>query len=406
MKSIGFIAPLLIAALTGCGGKIRAPWDKPEAEGPVAIDDDAGKPRGPTAPVAPYERDDRIPVETFLVGSPIPERLKASALTVSVRSNVVGAAFECQLDGGAFAPCGGAAYAFKDLAHGQVGALSIRARAPDGQIDGSPLAVSFIVDMHGGMAPGDASTDAGPVTPGDLPEPTQPPQDGEGPLESRQLQLGSFFAVAVPYDQLVTSYSTSKTYNSRVNMLRLMGEHAGSAYAGIGCGREYERVVDASGGRQYCDGTPTRAQLIQDYARPLPYNHVELVRGAAAATDEKILIAAYDGEPDPVENKLGINGTCANSGYRGKTSVPVIADFFGEDPARAIVTWCQVRDRAGDWWWVGAFTARLGQTQDAPRVAVIYTAATTLGIVSPAQFMGRIGRLIPSIVVPIAPVGN
>jgi len=358
-----------------------------------------------------------LPIETFLLGlTELPPRLKANSLTLSFRSNASQAAFECRVAVNApWAPCPmGNKFRFAALRHGQTIALWVRAKGADGRADLSPLQIGSLVDLQDGVTVANAMEEAAEERPlvraDQLPvEMDQEPSNGSLDVAERKVQVGSFYGVVVPWEMFVATYSTSKTYNSSLQILRVLGRNAGAAYDGERCDREFERVVagpaptrQSPQSLQYCEATPGRQQLDQSYARPMPYNHVELV--VARDFGEKILVAAFDSDPDPYEVRLGIDHICRNAGAAGSQAVPVLNEFFGVEPAREMLSWCQVRSVNGSFWWVGIMTASLSSKPDAPRVRVIYSVNADRGILSGQQFASRAAAVLTKVIVPIAAV--
>ncbi len=382
-----------------------------------------------------------VPVETILFGNKIPERLKADAMTLSYRSNIEGATFECRTakaDG--FSACPeGDKFTFKELIHGQSYYFSVRAKAPNGALDGSPIEIAFLIDKQNGepMTSVDSSGTAPeqPLTPQALPREETPPPTGTSEPQatgiSREIQVGGFYAMIVPYDMHVASFSTTKTLNGDLHLLRIVGNRGrGTAYEGVSCDRPWETPLASIDDYDYCEGTPTKQQVITGYSNPMPFNHVELVRGNEAYSSEKILAAAFDGEQDPSEQKLGITTTCGNTRMRGEASIPVLNKYLGISPDRKLFQWCQVRSTNGTSWWIGYFGAYLATTsittinngsaanasnpstrvstprQNPPRIKVIYSAQVMRGLETSRDFLVRAATMLPQVIVPLAPVAT
>jgi hypothetical protein len=223
----------------------------------------------------------------------------------------------------------------------------------------------------------------------------------------RVLQVGSYYAIIVPPADAMTSYSTTKTTNSLIHSMRLLDSPLTTIEQGIGCSQLYDKVVAGPNGASYCDATPSDAEWAAETATPAPKNHAEIVHlTGPAAYDEKVLVAAFDADADPVEAHLGLEGSCQGAFYSGTAAVAGLNQFYGLDSALASFAWCQVRDGSGRYWWLGTFAAALGGQHapaGAPRVRVIYAAAADLGLFSGPQFAERAGRVLPAMIQPIAP---
>lgn len=354
------------------------------------------------------------PVETYLEGQMrLPTRLKAEALTVNFRSNLDGAVFDCALGiVREFTPCPqGDTYDFGRLVHGRSYQLKVRARDErTDRADESPLVVAFVVDLQAGSVAMVAPSMA----------PTAPESADELPsqAENRLLQVGSFYGVNTAPGYMVTSYATTKTTDSSLRSMRVTGDaDLAQIYDGRPCDLRYERESPGPDGLSYCESSPTENEW-QALSQTLPANHLEIVRDSIAQTagaDEKLFVAAFDHEGDPADGRLGIGDTCRNAVSRGETEVPLIYGFYAASPTVAPFSWCQVRDRRGRYWWIGAFTAPIGTgaevggitvTATSPHVSVIYTASSQLGIFSGSQFAVRAGDFIAAVLVPIAPAAN
>jgi hypothetical protein len=394
---------LVALLLAGCGaplpgqgphGRSRASQLERLRYRPAPARPNAPATPGPARPDASTGKGVKAPLNTMLVdGLTVPVRIKASVVKVSFRSNDASAAFDCRTSpAAAYAPCpDGASYSFAQLVHGQAYQLSVRAHALDGRVDASPLEVAFYADFENGEPFG-----AGAVLP-PLPT-TLPGVDGAG---ARRLQLGMFYAVAVPAAYEVTSYSTTQTYNSRLLILHRLGEQNGEAYAGESCTRTFERIIAGEGpGEELCNATPTRAELQQaGYARVMPYDHVEMV----VPGDERILIAAFESEIDPAETTLGIDAACALAAARGRTALPAFERFYGEGAPRDPMEWCEVQGSDGNWWWRGRFTAQLTARVDGPRITVVYSASARQGLFSGQSFAVHVSERIRAALLPILP---
>lgn len=405
---------LLVALLVltaGCGDAL--PWQRDDASGekkPPALQRQAeriARDKG-----TPGKRAPLAPVETLLAdGVTLPERVGGTSLTLALKSNVTGARFECRTQGAAaFKACEArsesgqpmaAAVTIGPLVSGTTYGVTIRACAPDGRCDDTPLAVSFLADR---AAPAPTLPKTPPPTDGGGPagDPSLPAAGGAGP---RTLQIGSAVTLAAPPAFTVTSYATTKTTNAALYLARRTGVHAGSAYKDEPCTRTYEALQTGADGIGYCVGTPSRSELAATYgARALPWNHAEMVRGAGPSTEEKLLVAAFDAEGDPADGRLTIDTTCARATLRGTLSVPVLPDFFGAAARREPFAWCHVQDTKGIWWWVGTFTARLTpEDPESQRVTVIYSAAASLGLTSAQMFAVRARDQMTTLLAPLAP---
>ena len=406
MTRLGVIVMVLFSA--GCGSDPRGwkPWASshpnkqtssssttPVKQPPKALPKQTSG-RDASVPVAAVTRSP-VTVETFLVGGrAIPDRLKARTLTLAFRSNIALATFECRLAPAfLFSPCPeGAQFTFNNLADGASATLNVRAKAPSGSVDPSPIVISFVVDLAHGLTVDDLA----------IPPATAIASVSEL-LATRSLQLGSFYALAVPPDGMITSFSTDKTYNTKIRILRRLGDDGGSAYTDEPCNRFYEQTVDVGQGATYCDGTPTHAQWASDYRTPMPLNHVEVVRhDAAGVITEKLLLAAFDAEADQAEGHMGIVDVCAKATASGQTRVGIVRDFYAAPTALASLGWCQVQDPAGAWWWIGAFTHSPG---DGVRVrGIVALAASSSGVFSGQDFAAFVGASLSESLVPLAPM--
>jgi len=164
-------------------------------------------------------------------------------------------------------------------------------------------------------------------------------------------------------------------------------------------------VTPGPGNSTYCDATPTRSQWAQ-IAQPLPMNHVEMIENDAQGMREKLLVAAFEDEADPSEAGLSISNTCQGALYHGMTQVPLTPGFFVGDTQTESFEWCEVRDPAGVWWWVGAYTALLGNSPTGPRLRVIDTVAAREGITSGSEFATRAESRLTGLILPLAPVSG
>src|SRR5690606_21641196 len=119
-----------------------------------------------------------------------------------------------------------------------------------------------------------------------------------------------------------------------------------------------ERVTENAVGLAMCDSTPTKAQVAR-YPTPLPYNHVELVAGSEAVTDERLFVAAFDAETDPTEGRLGIGSLCESAERRGTKHAPVMYDYSRTGTVQEALDWCLTQDEAGTHWWTMSFLSAL-----------------------------------------------
>ena len=403
---------LALLVFTGCGadrdifGKPKKKSETPSAapEKPKAI------PQSPEEIEFSQALERSLPVETFLLGMrELPTRLKATTVLLRFRSNMSKATFECRTAAGSpWEPCPlGDKFRIAQLKHGQTIALWVRAKGQDGRIDTSPLMLGTLIDLQDGVTVSNAieeAQDQSPLVKADqLPaEMDREPQGGATIVAERKVLVGSYYGVVVPWQMYVATYSTSKTYNASLQILRVLGRNAGTAYDGERCDRDFERIVQGPRGLQYCEATPGRAQLEETYAKPMPYNHVELV--FAKDFGEKIMVAAFDQDTDPLESRLGIDHVCSGAPSSGTQAVPVLNEFFGVEPAREMLTWCQVRAANGSFWWVGGISALLNGNPDSPRIKIIYSVNADRGILSGQQFAGRAASMLTKVIVPIAAV--
>lgn len=395
---------------------------------------DSNSPQNPNVingnPIQLLPAEISVPVETFLLSGKIPSRLKAVGMTIFFTSNIEKATFECRTDvNAAFTACTGAnSFTFLTLVNGQSYFLSIRAKAPNGSVDTTPVEINFVVDVQNGVDPSVPTTEEEiPITVDVLPrEMDVPEQNAEAP--SRELLVGGFYAAVTPYNMHVASFSTTKTYNASVHMLRVIGNKGlGSAYEGTSCNLPWEFKVNPNDGSgyEYCEANPTRQQILTGYANPMPLNHVEIVRGTRAFAEEKIFVAAFDGEEDAIEHRIGIHTTCGNTSMRGEASIPVLNKFLGVAPEKKLFQWCQVRASNGTVWWVGYMGAYLSTTQittinadaaatttptrkidiaNPPRMKVVYSILADANVPTQRDFMARAANILSNVIVPLGPV--
>ena len=343
-----------------------------------------------------------VPLETFLSSGAIPTRLKTGpALTLTFRSNVTDASFQCRMKAqDSFKSCTSVnSYTFSSLVHGRGYQLEVRAAQPGGGIDSSPLIISFVVDNVDGLPVQDVPTEGTdnpnavdqeiiyPVNPSELPMPVS---DGAGQTASRKLQIGSALVLDVPNEFLVTSYATTKTYNNALHLMRVMGSSTGSSlFVDEPCNREFERVVAGPASYSYCDATPTRDQWSTSYAARIPRNHVEIVKNVGAAAEEKFFVSAYDDEVDSAESAIGITSLCTNAVTRGQARGPLAEGFYEGQIINGVITWCQVQDRQGRWWWLGTADINTTVAGVTMRARMIYTLAHQSAVYSGQRFASR-----------------
>lgn len=388
------LVPALALGL-GCGEKERLSADDGQPAPTVPVVPRSGGQPTPPAVVKPRTVDrlvEGVPVETFLVGGlQVPDLLKLQDLTLSFRSNVEGATFECRAGASRdFVACGGDTFSFKSMANGSAQALEVRARSPLGELDGSPLAIAFVVDLERGGVPSPRTRQAAVAA---------LPSTAQELVAARSLQLGSSFAVAVPGGAglHVASYSTDKTYNGRLETMRLMSIYPAA------CLKGYERTTTIDTGELYCEATPTRAELVTDNAKPLPRNHLEVVKleGDTVNVAERLVLAAFDADADQAETHVGIEESCRGAAGSGQTRVAnMVREFSGAAGAGAIF-WCQTQDRNGGWWWFASFAYESAGGK--ARVKGIYAASAKLGIFSGQDMVARTSALVRDVVVPVAP---
>ncbi len=343
-----------------------------------------------------------VPLETFLTSGAIPTRLQTShELTLTFRSNIAGAVFQCRLnDQDSYNACSNEnSYTFTGLTHGRGYQLEVRAAQPGGAVDTSPLLLAFVVDNVGGLpvqaVPADGSENPNatpqdiihPVNPSELPTPVS---GGAGQSLTRKLQVGSALVLDVPSEFLVTSYATTKTYNNALHLMRIMGTDTGSSlFVNEPCNREFERVVAGPVSYSYCDATPTRDQWSNSYAVRIPRNHVEIVKNVGMSAEEKFFISSYDDDVDTAESAIGITSLCANAVTRGQSRGPVAEGFYDGQTINGIIQWCQVQDRQGRWWWLGAADLSTTVAGAPVRARMIYTLAHQPAVFSGQRFATR-----------------
>ncbi len=341
-----------------------------------------------------------VPLETFLTSGRVPTRLKTgSELILTFRSNVADVGFQCRInEKESFQSCTSAtSYTFRNLVHARGYQLEVRA-AQGGNIDSTPLIISFVVDNVDGLPVQDESKDSDkpnaveqeiliPVNPSELPMPVS---EGAGQTVSRKLQVGSALVLDVPREFLVTSYATTKTYNNALHLMRIMGADTGSSlFVNEPCNREFERVVPGPASYSYCDATPTRDEWSLSYAARIPRNHVEIVKNVGLAAEEKFFISAYDDDVDPAESAIGITSLCTNAVTRGQARGPLAEGFYDGQFMNGLITWCHVQDRQGRWWWLGTADINTTVAGINLRARLIYTLAHQPAVYSGQRFASR-----------------
>jgi hypothetical protein len=399
----GGCGPLHLGGVTKPSGESRHKVEVPPADQPAPPVEDGSAP-DQVRQILSTERD--IPIETFLTtwGREVPARIRATSLRFDFRANVRGARFECRSSAQvAFEPCSqGNAAIFSRLRHGQQVALWVRARSLEGRVDLTPLQIGFVVDLVSGVIPEDWAADVVDEQPllnvADVPlESTSGgvELDSFGKPLQRQLQVGSWYAVAVPWSMYLASWSSTKTWNGGIHSLRILGRP--SSREDERCDRTFERSVPGPRGTTYCEGTSTRVQSAEEFARPLPWNHAELV---SAAGDERLFASAFDSDTDPAAQGWWLSQICSGAAQAGRSRVQLLSEFYGVIPREETLVWCQMRDSSGGWWWTGIFDAKLGEAR---RMQVVYALRAGGVMSSGEQFAARMSEIIPRIVVPIAP---
>jgi len=391
-----------------------APAPQLDAPAPPGGSDSSGRGTDRRPVIDP--RDDRfVPIETFLAArGEIPPRLMATSARFEFRSNIEGARFECRFVGdAAFSPCPqGNQIEYARLRHGQQAAVFVRARGPSGRVDLSPLQIGFVVDLVAGTPlDGDAAGFGGrmmaPLEVSQIPLAEEaPPAAGDATPVDRQVLVGHWYAVSVPWTMTMTSYASSVTYSGQLRTLRALGpEAAGSLGAtGAGCTKTFERQVVGPAGRPYCEGTPTRAESLADSDRPMPWNHAELVSGSG---DERLLVSAFarsSDNQDPAEGRLQLAQLCNGNPTAGQITIPLLARFFAGERSGEVFRFCQFRAGDGAWWWLGVFTSEL--SPEAGSLQVIYAIESARGIGSGNEFAARASQILPRVIVPIAPTNR
>lgn len=420
------LGALAVSGLTGCGdqswGSLRDPLrpsgGRPDSVAPEAPESPtSGNPPAGQGPTGERPTGPSAPIETYLQdGVRLPYRLAAESLVVRFRSNFPDVTFECAATYTApMRPCAaGAAYDFGPLVHNQGYVLRVRAVRADGRTDETPLQIAFVADRTTGSPVVVRSDDVAvvPASPATLP--------ASGGGGARLLQVGSYYGVQTPPSYLVTSYATTKNFNSALVSMRLTGRPELSSPSGARpCDPTYERPAAGPDALDYCEATPTRSEWQDDTGIVMPLNHLEIVRAGGTDTagnsaSEKLFVASYDAsEVDATDGRMGIGDTCRSAVSRGETLVPLVYGFYEAMPTKVPFAWCQVSDRYGRTWWIGAFTTDPGldggpagpggASDGAPKLSVIYTADAQLGIFSGSQFAARAGDFIAPVLVPIAP---
>lgn len=345
-------------------------------------------------------------------GLKIPRVLKANALVAKFVSNESDATFECERDvSGRYVPCqGGGVYDFGRLIHQRGYSLNVRARSADGRLSPEPLAIRFAVDLVTGESPTVPltvpSTTAPEVTsPGsatDLPPVlSSPPTAASG----RSLQLGSFYAVQVPFDTRVITYATSKTYNGRLLTITMLNAPINTLFTqNNSCQHPYEKIVLTPDQVSYCEGTPNIEDLALNTVQMPPLNFVNLALSVnGGILTENLLFAAFERGSEPVaEGNIKLN-QCRPDLPQGSITLPLIPKFYGGRELGHI-HWCQYQDGAGLWWWGAVVTSSLGSGDAAATLKIYYSVSASLGMITETQVVDRLQRIVLPLLLPITDV--
>ncbi|MBM4253527.1 MAG: hypothetical protein FJ146_16285 [Deltaproteobacteria bacterium] len=346
-------------------------------------------------------------------GLKIPRVVKANALVAKFTSSEPDATFECERDGnGRFVPCqDGGVYDFGRLIHQRGYSLNVRARSADGRLSPEPLAIRFAVDLVTGEPPSVPLT----VPPTTAPELTNPGSATELPpvlvspptaASGRSLQLGSFYAVQVPFDTRVITYATSKTYNGRLLTITMLHAPINTLFTqNNSCQHPYEKIVFTSDQVPYCEGTPNLEELSLNTVQMPPLNFVNLalsVNGGILA--ENLLFAAFEQGSEPIaEGNIKLN-QCRPDLPQGSVTMPLIPKFYGgREPGH--IHWCQYQDGAGLWWWGAVVTSSIGSGDDAAAtLKIYYSVSASLGMITETQVVDRLQRIVLPLLLPITDV--
>ena len=347
-------------------------------------------------------------------GMVIPTSLKASSFVAKFRSNDASAAFECARETSLeWRPClGGDSYDFGRLIHRQGYSLRVRARTSDGRLSQSVLSINFVADLVSGASPllpsGAPQTQApevnSPKTAIDLPLPIdQSSAPGNMPPVSRSLQVGSYYAVNVPPTARVITYASNKTYNGRLLTITTLNNQLFDIFGQTKpCQLPFEKVVAVADGSQYCEATPTPADIKANAPVIAPMNYVTLSLGQGdERMRETMTFGVFDDASETEAEAKMVLSQCRPNLAHGTTALPMVPQFYGIAKV-ANITWCQYTDSIGAWWWGAVVTSKLNDAADGPHIKMVYLASASLGIVSQTQFLDRVRLQIAPLLQPIA----
>ena len=347
-------------------------------------------------------------------GMVIPTSLKASSFVAKFRASDASAAFECARElSPEWHPClGGDSYDFGRLIHRQGYSLRVRARTPDGRLSQSVLGISFVADLVSGASPivpsGAPQTQAPevnlPRTAIDLPLPIDPSNtSGSISSVSRSLQVGSYYAVNVPPTARVITYASDKTYNGRILTITTLNNQLSDIFGhSKACQLPFEKVVTVTDGTQYCEATPTPADITANAPAIAPMNFVTVSLGRGDERMQEIMtFGVFDDASETEAEAKMVLTQCRSNLAHGTTALPMVPQFYGIAKV-ATITWCQYTDRNGAWWWGAAVSSKLTDSAEGPHIKMIYLASASLGIVSQTQFLDRVRLQIGPLLQPIA----
>jgi hypothetical protein len=112
--------------------------------------------------------DHTTPPQTTIVSKP-PDPSTSLSASFTYESNVPGSSFECRLDAAAFAPCPAGGIAYAGLANG-LHTFGVRAIDPTSNVDPTPAAYSFSVQVAATPPPTVPPPTVGPPTPVSFPQ--------------------------------------------------------------------------------------------------------------------------------------------------------------------------------------------------------------------------------------------
>jgi hypothetical protein len=221
----------------------------------------------------------------------------------------------------------------------------------------------------------------------------------------RSLQLGSFYAVQVPFDARVITYATNKTYNGRILTITMLNAPINTLFTqNNSCQRSYEKTVLAADQVPYCESTPSLEDLALNAVQMPPLNFVNLALNAAGGIlTENLLFAAFERASEPVaEANIRLN-QCRADLPQGTVTLPIVPKFYGGRTLGKI-NWCQYQDGAGLWWWGAVVSSPLGSGDSTATLKLYYSVSSALGIITETQLVDRLQRVVFPLLLPITDV--